>query len=191
MPSIEIPFAIGESLWKIGPADHEKWVTCEECAGSYKVTVTLATGESYKVNCAACSVGYSPPSGMRKATSRGREPVPFTSCRVGMSGGEFTYSEVEPGASSYTHSYAKDLFRDYEECARACASQDKADEEYREKNWVVQRVGKKHDLIWSVHYWRSERRRLQEDLVRVERQLGLCEERDRTKKTSGDAGGVV
>lgn len=180
--SIELPFALGETVWHAGFEANDSYITCPECLGTRVVTLLLANDESYSLDCACCGVGFDGPRGVVKAFSHDRRPRPFTPHRVRMDGDEFTYSESDPSANCYSSAYAKDLFATLEECQAHCEVLNAEQRAYQEKQALNHRMSKRRDMAWSVHYWRSERARLVKDLERLEVRLHVCVEREKAAK---------
>jgi hypothetical protein len=189
LASLEIPFAIGEQCWHIGPGSREEILPCPDCAGTKFVTLILGTGEEHTLDCRGCQSGYDPPRGYITKTIRGYTPTPFTPARVTGFDGErgVQYTEAPPDASCYRTASSVDLFKTREECEIACKARESdfyTEEEIRIRN---QLVGRRKDLAWSVHYWRDQIRRLEGDLEAARNRLDVCKAREQKKAKKGAA----
>ena len=183
--TLDLPFALAETIWHAGFESNESYVTCPECLGTKAVTLILANDESYSLDCACCGTGFDGPRGVVKAGSHGRDPIPFTPHRVRVDGDEVMYSESGPDANCYQSADAKDLFATVEECQARCEVLNAERRAHDEKQALNHRMSKRRDLAWSVHYWRSERARLVKDLERIEARLHVCVEREAAVKKDG------
>jgi len=86
--SIPIPFALGQPLWWVGNGYQEEWVVCPECCGTKVITMVQGNGTAVSLNCAACAVGFMPPTGRVKRVFYRHEPTPFVPRRVEIYGQE-------------------------------------------------------------------------------------------------------
>lgn len=172
--TISIPLPLNTTLWWTGHGTHEQRTKCPECLGTRVAEVHLANGEKYSLDCACCQSGYDPPRGYVTETVYVYEPTPFVALRVRMDGDEFSYSESPPSAMSYSSVYAKDLFLTKEECAARCAEKTAEQAKALEAGRFRHLESKRKRLAWSVHYWRTQVRKLTEELDRAKARLSRC-----------------
>jgi hypothetical protein len=167
-PSIPIPFAIGETAWWVGHRTRCEKVQCPECCGALALSLRLGNGETYSVECAACRLGYDPPSGLVTVERAGHEPREFTCDRVELYSGTLRY-QWDTGNGFYSAT-PDDLFATREECAAECERRNvklRADLLERDTMNIAFHRSK---VAWSAHYWRSA-------IVRLERELALARDR--------------
>ena len=127
--SLPIPFAIGEEVWWVGPGWKQEMITCPECAGTRALTLILGNGESVSLACDNCSLGYDPPRGVVKRTYYHHEPEQFQCLDVRIdSATEFRYLCHDRGSKS------TDLYRDRDECAKACTALNEKRKEDEERD---------------------------------------------------------
>lgn len=174
--AIEIPFAIGETVWSIGSGHREETVVCPECAGTKAITMIQGSGERFSLGCARCGPVYEDPRGYITRTIYEHRPERFVCARVSVDGAEVRYSEAPSSATCYTSRDSADLFRDQAECQARCdvlnAEKAAADRE-RE---IANIASKRKDLAWSVHYWQGQIRRLEKQLEAARAALAVCKE---------------
>jgi hypothetical protein len=176
---IELPFELGELLWKASYGSHGTTITCPECVGTREVTVIMGNGERYKLDCRACATGYDAPTGKVTVFKSESVPEPFIPRRYGHSGESWWYSESEPDANCYSYTEVQHLFRTKEECLADCTARNLETDKENEKRALAQLASKRRDLAWSVHYWRSERKRHMDNVERIDRQLRAIADREK------------
>lgn len=165
--SIDIPFSIGESVWRASATPVERWVTCPECDGTKAVTMTLGNGEKHSLNCACCTLGYDPPMGVVRTYDYDSTPERYI-CRD---------LELRDGAVRYGGVDAVYLYEDEEKCREHCNLLNAKHKEREEERALAVLSSKRRDMAWSVHYWRSEVHRMKKDLASVEARLAVCREK--------------
>ncbi len=165
--SIEIPFEIGQVVWKASATPAARQVQCPECKGTRALTLIQGDGTEVSLACARCGVGYDPPTGTVTQYDYAAEPEEFICQDVNIFLGKVTYGGC----------HVDRLYEDKEECRAACQ---KLNEEYKhkvEEQAVHQLASKRRDMAWSVHYWGGMVRRLKKDLARAEARLAVCKEK--------------
>lgn len=175
--TIALPFAIGVQIWHAGTEPREGWVMCPECAGTKVVTLTLGNGEQHSLDCANCSAGMDPPRGKVCTQRYDFSPVPFIPARVRVDGDEFSYSESGPDAGCYSSIDSKNLFARREDCVVACARLSAEHKQQLAEYEIRNLAGRRRNLAWSVHYWGSQVKRLERDLVVARERLARCKEK--------------
>lgn len=156
--TIEVPFALGVTIWRAKYGFRETWVTCPECCGTKAVTLILGNGENYSIDCACCQSGYGPPLGVVKETVYECDPRRFTPTKIDKWGDEWVYSD------GHNNVYVKDLFDAEDPCRRRCDEMNREHEaELVRRNEAIHE-SKKRDLAWSVHYWGRTVKRLEREL---------------------------
>lgn len=169
-PSIEIPFAIGETVWWTGHGSREETITCPDCNGECALTVINGHDEAFRVPCQNCTRGYEGPFGYVKRVVYERKPTPFTCNRVEVRGDEVRYSEQSPEANCWSSADASDLFRDKDECAARCVEINEAYAAEMEERNTNQIARNRKRVLWSYTYWSRQ-------IKDIERQLELARER--------------
>ena len=185
--SIEIPFEIGEEVWWAGHGSRIEDVVCPECVGTRFITMTNGAGEVFKLDCAACRTGYETSRGTIQRTFYEHAPVRFVCRRVDISGREVRYSESSPSASCYSMVEAKNLYRDLEECRKACERLNVERQKNLDETYINNLKSKRRDMAWSVHYWGGQVRKLRDELKRAEDRLDVCKAKERAKAESAKA----
>ncbi len=164
---IDIPFAIGQTVWRASATPIERWVECPECVGTRATTMILGNGEERTLACACCGVGYEPPSGVVRDWDYDCEPEAFI-CRD---------LEVRDGEVRYGGTRAAVLYEDKEECRAHCAVLNKEHQRLKEERDIGKLSSRRRGMAWSVHYWSSQVRKLRKELALVEARLSVCKER--------------
>lgn len=166
-PNIPIPFAIGETLWAATGRTVESRLPCPDCAGARVVTLTLADGSMFSVECGACAWGCE----VHGYVTRSRtefSPREFIPQRVEVRGSEVRYSESGPDANCYSSCDADQLFRDRTECEAACAKLAEERSRHDDAMHIANLTRNRNKLAWSLHYWRGLAANLKRDLARIE-----------------------
>jgi hypothetical protein len=174
MGSIEIPFNIGDRVWWTGRGHHEEFVTCPECLGQKFLTVTQGNGQSFTINCACCSLGYEPPSGVIKRNFYHFEPTEFVCKTIQFYSDDFRY-ENEYGETTDTKEH---LFATKEECQAKCNELNKYHSEDEERRVLANITSKRREVAWSVHYWARKIADLKKELEIAQDRLNVA----KTKK---------
>lgn len=172
-PSIEVPFAIGETVWHAGAKYRDEYPVCPDCAGTKTVTVRLGNGDEHAIPCGCCGGGtYEGAKGYIKHTLCVYEPTQLTLARVtGFDKGNAEYTDMPEGVSCYNIYNSSTLFRDKAECEAACEklrAKAQADSDALD---LERRKGKRKDAALSVSYWRKQAAQLRKELANVERRL--------------------
>lgn len=180
--NIEIPFALGTPLWWTGYGSRDEWITCEECQGTKASIVMLANGETYSLDCAACSCGYDPPRGVVKHTFMEYKPTLFIPRRVDMSFGELRYGQEDPESSCWRPVEVSKLYESREECEAACGPLNEAQHKTEKERVLCNMKSKRRNMAFSVHYWRGQLARSRKDAEAAEERLHVCIEREKAVK---------
>lgn len=182
--TIELPFAIGESVWRVSLSPKEKRRECPECAGKKEVTLVLGNGDFVAMPCETCKPAWESPRGyiIDKDWSA-HTPLPFVcrSFRVDQDG-TVRYSESEPGAGCYSIVDANDLFRDYDECAAKCAelaAEAKTRLDEQNTNSIARH---RKNMLVSYAFWKRKIRELERELELARARFSACKAPKRTKK---------
>ena len=170
--NVLIPFALGTEVWWVGPRHTERYYTCPDCAGNLYVTMTLGNGDVETIPCGLCAIGYEPPRGRVKHTVCGYEPTRFVCERVRIDGDCVSYMND----SHYVPDVC-DLYADEASCAAACEVKRVEAQAEKDAQIIRNRASKRRDLARSVSYWRSQRKKLREELEHIEVKLTQCEQR--------------
>jgi hypothetical protein len=174
--TIELPFAIGEQIWWAGDGFRQEWVTCPECAGTRVIEMIQGNGERVALDCECCRSGYEPSRGVVVRTRYEFKPVPFTPQRWRCDGDEFGFSESPPDAAHYTIVYAKDLFKDRDECLKRCAEKNAEHAAEDERRFMANLSSKRRSMAFSAHYWRGQVEKLRKELAMAEARLARCKQ---------------
>ncbi len=172
--TIELPFAIGEQVWWAGRGHDTVRITCPECDGTKAIDMIKGNGERVMLDCGLCAPGYEQPKGWISQHVYNCKPTPFTPRRWDKSCGEFTFSEADPDSNCFSYTYAKDLFRDRDECQRRC---DELNREYAEnqEHLMLANIGsKRKSLAFSATYWAQEVARKEKELAAAKTRLSRC-----------------
>ena len=172
VPSIPIPFAIGESLWHAGYGSVERWQPCPDCAGSRVLTVTRGNGESFEVDCASCSIGFEGPRGVVCRTESARSPHLVTLGSVSVDGSGIRYFEGDYPAGTVLN--PDDLFRDKHECQKRCDELNPDANAEEERRIIHNLTHNREKMAWSVHYWGRKIKDLERDLEVARKRLREC-----------------
>lgn len=173
----DLPFDIGVPVWKATYQYTEERVVCPECNGDLTVTVTQGNGEAFKLPCRCCDGDImTPPRGYIVKRKSNYIPVSFTPFSWGK-GPDLWFSESYPEASSYTITYAKDLFKDFTECVDRCAALNFEQDTVRANQEYQHLHHRRKDYAWSAHYWRSKRNSLRKELEYIDARLVQIAER--------------
>jgi len=186
MPALEIPFAIGETVWCSEPASTRERLPCPDCDGAKTVKMLLGNGEVYTLPCRGCQVGCDPSRGYVEVVTWSYEPRKFTPRRVDMSCGEFHYSAASPEATCFGYVDTSKMFHDKAECEADCERRAKEAQEGEDQRMFWNLKSKRKDMAWSVHYWRSQAIKFRKELAWVEARLHVSKE----KKADAARGGT-
>lgn len=187
--TIELPFALGVTVWHAAYGCESWWVDCPECLGTRKLRVSIATGEEYELECRACQDGYEPARGKVKKYEHRFTPTLFTPNRFRIEGEEIWYSESSPDANSYSNTPAHDLFVDKGACAARCDEENKRLDKEKADQELRNLMHKRKDYAWSVHYWRSELNRKRRDVELIEKRLVEISARKPKQSAKGGVSG--
>lgn len=169
-PSIALPFALGSTVWHIGPSERTVTVTCPECAGTKAITVTTGTGATYTLKCHHCGPGYRGPTGQVQERVPGHEPRQVTLEKLHeWREGRATYLGLGTGLIRDDY-----LFATREECQACCDRLNAEQKEHCERRNLAELTRNREHLAFSVPYWRRELRQLEEKANLVRAQLGLA-----------------
>lgn len=159
---VELPFDIGETVWFVGPEYREEVVPCPICAGDRVVTVSNSSGETWRMECAACRDGYHSPKGHIVRHIPGYWPTQVTLTRLG---GDFDrpYYQDE-SRSDLGLLYPDKLFYDFDDCKTMCEQLHAEKSKEEERRYLANRESKGRDMAWSIYYWRRQKRDLEKQL---------------------------
>ena len=186
MTTIELPFALGVTVWHAAHYLECSWVECPECLGTRKLKVTLANGEEYELECRGCQDGYEPARGKIKRTRYRCKPLPFTPQRFRIEGDDIWYSESSPEANAYSNTPSADLFVDRDACVVRCDERNAELNKQESARELQNLMHKRKDYAWSVHYWRGQLADKRKEIERIEARL--VEISARKRSTSIQAG---
>lgn len=174
-PTINIPFAIGETVWHAGAKYREEFPVCPDCNGDTVLTLKLGNGEVHTLGCGLCSVGYQAPTGYVRRQLCLYEPTQLKLARVtGFSDGGVDYTDAPEGVDCYHIYNSKTLFTDVQECARACEKLRQEAQEAADKRDLEIRKDRRRALAFNVSYWRREAAKLRKELATVEKYLNAA-----------------
>ena len=178
MPSVPIPFAVGEEVWWVGSGYRKETVICPECCGTKAITMILGNGETVSLDCAMCGPGYNRPTGTIDRTDYRHVPQRIAPTTVRVDGEEITYHTPAPGGGYYVM-YIHDMFTDEQECQVRCdeLNQKKAMEE--ERRIISTRNSKRKDMAFSVTYWRGQVKRLEDELHQAKARLSVSKQKEK------------
>lgn len=171
---INIPFALGVTVWWSGFGSRTEWVECPECAGTCVIEMTKGNGERVSLACNLCGPSYEPPKGVIQRHIYEHSPVPFIPARVRMDGDEFWYSESDPTASSYSSVQSTSLFISKEECEARCKQLNEDRAKHDAEMLLHSISSKRRSLSHSSHYWSREVKRLEQQLEAARARLSRC-----------------
>lgn len=139
------------------------------------LTLIQGNGEQFALECANCSLGYSPPTGTVKRTIDQFLPTRFTpTCVVRLEGNEVWYTDSEEGATIFRSVSSAELFPSHDACQHRCdelaAEKSKADNECA----IANLASRRRKLAFSVHYWRRKVLDLERDLQTAKARLSVC-----------------
>jgi hypothetical protein len=169
--TITLPFAIGEKCWVCRRIHHEDYETCPECLGTKEVTLTLANGESYKLECSGCKSGYDPPRGTVRTSKVVYAPEEFTPLGFNIHQDEVSYNSRVPGSTSWEVFEAKHLFKTEAEAQAECDRRSAEDTAALEASQIYQFQMKRKEYAFSVHYWRGQKRDYLKKLAWIDEKL--------------------
>lgn len=178
MGTLEIPFAIGETVWHAGNRYIEEYPVCPDCAGQKYVTLKLGNGDEHTLDCRCCGIGYDPPTGRMKVNRFIYEPEEITLARVthfDKDGVGYTNAPVE--ASSYSTYHSSSLFRDKLQCEAVCEKMRAEKAAQEEENALARAKSRGRDMAYSVSYWRSRAAQHKKDWEDAERRLNAAKAR--------------
>ena len=182
MATIEIPFAIGATVWHATTDAKHSRIQCPDCLGTRVVTVTLATGEEYTLKCNRCGPGYEPSCGSIEVVSREARVELVELASIELRNGEAEYYRVKDGGIAYVC----DLFSDKDAALARAEELRKEQKKNNEKQEIAILTNHRERYAWSVHYWRRQRAKLLRDLESVEGRLGLSIERAKKRVCAAD-----
>lgn len=166
MPSIEIPFPLGEKLWT--PSGYSRKPTpCPECAGNKTVVLLVGNGTPVKIPCAFCRYSYEGSLGYTEEYQWDRHPEPFICDDVKIDGKDDIWY-IEKGKRM---AKATELFRDIEDCKTYCTELNTRERIAHENSRVAYLQSKRHDVAWNASYKRRKIRDLKKELEILERQI--------------------
>lgn len=183
MPSFEIPFAIGDVVWKRGSGSTERQIVCPDCAGTRAITLILGNGTQQTMDCNVCARGYDRPSGIVTVTDYDARPTRFVCNRIcGFRDGQPEYTESPEGSNCYTTVQASDLYRTEAECEAACKVWNEQQAAYRAEQAGAYLESKRRDMAFSSHYWARKVKDLERDLVLARDRLARCPSKAASKE---------
>lgn len=188
MAVLNIPFEIGQPLWRVESGYGINMVTCPECQGDGFITFVLKDGTKHTLNCRGCGGPYDKELGSGKVRDAKWEfrPVRFIPRRVDIHGEEFSYSESGPNETCYRTVSADDLFTTKEECEQECERQRERCKNTEWRNRFVKARNNK-DAAWSVHYWRKQIRDHENDIRIAWERLNVVEVYHATKSKASQS----
>lgn len=185
--TVNIPFAVGSKVWWARVNTEAEWVTCPACAGTMKHSVTLGNGETCEVWCEECGAArrfdyeygldsHASPGKVRRYTVRA-EVEEVTLASVEVRGDEINYYGEVNGSSRYIYR-SEGLFATEAEAREhsetVLVPKARAEEDERFVRSFHSRFTKKNTpekAARSAAFWQDKRRKLAEDLARVEARL--------------------
>jgi hypothetical protein len=184
---IEIPFAIGQTVWRAAIEPVTTYLECPDCCGKKKVTVTQGNGEVYTLDCRCCQTGYDSPTGRIQRTEWKSVPTEVTLRRVDISGNEIRYSDSPPGSCSYRIYNVEDMFLTKEAAQVRSEELNAKQTAYEAERFINNMASKKKDLAWSVHYWSRLAATKEKEIEEIYARLGRCREKEAKKKKKESA----
>lgn len=177
MGTVQVPFGIGDTVWKCGHEYQETWIECPDCAGTRAITLVLGNGTQQSMDCNRCQIGYDRPSGMVKHVVYDSQPTRFV-CRriVGWTDGLPDYTESEECESGYSYAHSKDLYTDKAECEKACAERNAERKANDERIVIANIASKRRSLAFSSHYWAGKVKTLERELEAARARLAACKQ---------------
>lgn len=166
-PHIDIPFALGQVVWRASATPVERWVECPECAGTKAITMILGNGEEYSLECALCGPGYSQSSGLVRVYDYETTPEEFT-C---------TDLEVRDKEVRYGCTKVEFLYEDKEACRTHCDELNEEHKRHAEKRDIAVLSSRREGLAFSAHYWSSVVRKLKKELATAEARLNVSKDK--------------
>lgn len=174
--NLKIPFAIGQIVYSVGNGYKKRWITCPGCLGDKFIKMVQGNGQVFQINCAGCSLGYDPPTGILEEIYYEHTPTTFICNRVSVDGNRISYSESLPDSTCYSNMEAQYLFADKEDCQRKCDKLNKERTEHEKNRMLANLSSKKRDMAYSVHYWSRKVKDLERDLEIAKDRLNVCKE---------------
>ncbi len=178
--TVEIPFAIDQTVWHVGSGRREEWVPCPDCAGERRHHVRLGNGEEITIWCETCRRAGETPSGRLLVWIGEHKPTEFVCRRVSIEwDGRVRYSEKPRDDESSLTRYvgAEDLFDSFEACVVACGRRNR-DRKQEEDDRIRRRAASgKETIPHTVHYWRRQIRQHRQNLEYAERELQILKEK--------------
>lgn len=115
MATIEIKFAIGDTVYRAGSSYENKTMQCPDCMGTGQWTVRFADGKEVPCPCQTCERGWQGSPGY--LTYNEHEPIvkQLTIGQVGFEEGRGRYMCIETGIGSGSIHYEEFLFKTEEE----------------------------------------------------------------------------
>ena len=163
---LEIPFALGATVWFTGPKYEETYVQCQDCAGSKVLMVLTGDGGCYQLKCHACGKGYEESAGVVRKTVCGYRPRLVTLRELHHYSGPTSTYVTDAGDTGLV--CADRLFATEEECAAECERL-RAEHQAEEDRRALAHLNNRRDsMAFSVPYWRAQLRKLRKDVERVE-----------------------
>lgn len=170
--TLDIPFAIGTSVWWVGNEYREEWITCPECNGDRALTLIKGNGEKISLACNLCQEGYSPSRGVVRHHRFAHAPTPFVCERVEIYGDDVRYApEFER-----TFVQVKDLYASQEECQARCEELNWERQAQQERQVLNNLQSKRGTLSHSSHYWSLKAKALEKELVAVRARIQVCKQ---------------
>jgi rubredoxin len=174
-PSIDVPFAIGETVWHAGSNYRKERVTCPDCEGTKVLHILLGNGDRHAMDCGVCNLGFEPPRGYIEHEVCVHEPRAVKLARVlRFDEDGVEYTDAPQGMTCY-HSYnSKDLYRDKDECAARCAELEVEAQKNKDAQELAILTSKRKSAAHSVSYWRRRRTDARKELEAIERRLDVA-----------------
>jgi hypothetical protein len=186
--TFDLPFLVGEKAWRVGPAHVKRMVRCPDCLGTKKVTIILATSESFLLDCKRCTLGFSGPSGVIEEWVFDAQPTPFycsAIASISVKNNRLVpeYAENSDGTGRLME--PKDLYKTEEECRLACEAHTKEAREQHDKSELYRLHQKRGDLCGNLSHWRRRLVDLDKERARLVGWINKLEERNRGEYEDG------
>ena len=184
--NIEVPFELGETVWRASYGNREERVQCPECLGSTVITILRGDGERFDIDCGCCKHSYDATGGTIKRFFSESEPELFTCRRVRIDGDDVEYSESPPGEGAYNITKATRLFRDKADCQKECDRINEETQKENEAREVRNIASKRKGMAWSVHYWNRNLKELERKVEVARARLHVCKEKAKVRVCAAD-----
>jgi hypothetical protein len=156
-------YEIGQQVWWATCQTREHLETCPDCGGTGRLRVTFHDETQVSIDCANCSAGYNPPTGLVKWYGHMPEARLITVTGFEFTDGKASY-HAGIGQGSYYRIEEGELFN-AEDAAKAHADKLAEKHDASERARILNKEKDTRSWAWNASYHRNNIKRAQKDIA--------------------------